>query len=85
MGRLYAGVLGPIAFAAILARSLVDGGGVETTLKLATCCLFAFAAIGYVVGCIAESIVNDSVRMRFEQEFQANQKAAARQPAGPSA
>ena len=70
MGRVYAGILGPLAFATILARSLVDGAGVESTVKIATVCLFAFAAIGYVAGRIADLIVTESVRTRFQAELQ---------------
>ena len=71
MGRMYAGVLGPVAFTIIMARSLVDAGGVETTLKVATLCLFAFAAIGYVAGRIADLMVIETVRARINEEIQA--------------
>ncbi len=73
MGRAYAGILGPLAFATILARSLIEGGNVEATLKVATLCLFLFAAIGFIVGQIAEMVVLESVKTRFEQLRQRKQ------------
>jgi hypothetical protein len=73
---MYAGVLGPVAFATILARGLIDASAVETTLKIAICCLFAFAAIGYVAGRIADLMVVESVRARFQQELQAREVAS---------
>ena len=76
MGRMYAGVLGPLAFTTILARSLVHGSGAEATLKTAILCLFAFTVIGYVAGRIADSIVIDSVRARFQEELQTRETAA---------
>ncbi len=69
MGRIYAGILGPVAFATVLGRSLVDGGGVDSTLKIAMACLFTFAAIGYIAGRVADQIVHDSVRTRLASEM----------------
>jgi hypothetical protein len=74
---MYAGILGPVAFTAILTRSLVHGGGVETTLKAAMLCLFTFAVIGYIAGKLADRIVTDSVRSRFYAELEARESAAA--------
>jgi len=74
---MYAGVLGPVAFATILARGLIDAGGVETTLKVATFCLFAFAAIGYVAGRIADFMVFETVHARLNEEIQAREAATA--------
>lgn len=76
MGRTYAGILGPLAFATILARSLIDGGGSVETLSTALACLFGFAAIGYVAGQIAESIVWEAVRARFNKEMATREQAA---------
>jgi hypothetical protein len=81
---MYAGILGPVAFATILARGLIDAGGVEATLKFATLCLFAFAGIGYVAGRIADLLVTESVRTRFEEELQAHEATAADQAAESS-
>ena len=43
MGRIYAGILGPLAMAVVICRGLMDSGGVEGTLTIATISLAAFA------------------------------------------
>jgi hypothetical protein len=78
MGRMYAGILGPVAFATILARGLIDASGAETTAKIATLCLFAFAGIGYLAGRIADQIVTESVRNRFHEQLRAREAAATK-------
>lgn len=75
MGRMYAGILGPLAFTMIVARSLLGGGGVETTLFLAIACLFVFAGIGYLVGQIADGIVFQAVKVKFDEEMRSREEA----------
>jgi hypothetical protein len=67
MGQAYAGLLGPLACGAILARGLLAGSGFEPTLLAATCGLFGFAALGFVVGQLAEYLVGESVRFQFAE------------------
>ena len=69
MGRMYAGVLGPIAFLTIVTRSLIEGGAAVGTMQIATLCLFLFAGVGYVIGQIGELVVWDSVHRRFDDEM----------------
>lgn len=76
MGRTYAGVLGLVAFVTVLARSLIDGSSAAGTVHLATICLFAFAGIGYVAGQIADMVVRDAVRARFEEDMRSRQRPA---------
>ena len=71
MGRTYAGILGPVAFLTVLARSLVRGSDVAATFQVACVCLFAFAAIGWVVGELARQTVDESVRATFAAEIEA--------------
>jgi hypothetical protein len=66
MGRAYAGTLGPLAFASIIARGVIVGAGLEGTLAAASAALFVFAAVGYIVGQLAEFLVNESVRTQFQ-------------------
>ena len=77
MAHVYAGILGPLAFATTVARGLVHGGGTSSTLWTACCCLLAFSAIGYVAGRLAEWIVEDSVRSRIAAELAAKEATAA--------
>ncbi len=71
MGRKYGGVLGLIAFATILARGVLRGGDAESTFLLASLCLMALAAVGYVVGNLAAWVVNESVRTKLADELDA--------------
>ena len=90
MGRIYAGILGPLALAVVVVRSLRHGGNAESTLMVAALCLLGFAAIGYVIGTLAQWTIDDSVRARVEMELakgpdKGQRKAppsAAPQPAG---
>ena len=71
MGRSYAGILGPIAFGVVIARSLFHGGSVETALGTAPLALCLFAAIGYVIGLTAEKTVVGAVETEFHAKLQA--------------
>ncbi|HRX83371.1 MAG TPA: hypothetical protein P5307_30110 [Pirellulaceae bacterium] len=75
MGRTYAGILGPLAFTTILARSMFDTSSVESTMMLATICLFLFAGIGFLVGQVADSIVLEAVKANFDKELQVREAA----------
>jgi hypothetical protein len=66
MGRAYAGHLGLVAFGLMVLRGVVQGGGHEQTLLAASAALFVFAALGYVIGSVAEHLVNESVRTQFQ-------------------
>ena len=70
MGRIYAGTLGFTAFASFVARGLVQGGGSGLILAAAAV-LFAFAAVGWVIGTIAESTIRESVQTTFDAEVAA--------------
>ena len=78
MGRTYAGILGLTAFTTLVARGVLGGGSLESTLRMASGGLFVFAAIGFVAGHIAASIVSDSVRAKFAAELQAVEPGANR-------
>ena len=43
MGRIYAGILGPLAMAVIICRGIKDSAGVEGTLTMAIVALAAYA------------------------------------------
>ena len=77
MGRSYAGVLGPLAFATVLVRGMARDGGIQGTIWQAVIGLFAFAIVGAVLGQLAGWIVDDSVRARLAAEMAAGAQAAA--------
>jgi hypothetical protein len=62
VGRSYAGILGLVAFAAAVARGVLHGAGTEATLGRASACLVAFMALGWVIGRLADWIVEESVK-----------------------
>lgn len=68
MTRIYAGILGSLAFATTVARGLVHGMAVEPTLAQALGNLALFAAVGLALGWIAERTIVESVSRQFEKD-----------------
>jgi len=71
VGRIYAGILGPLAFLAVLFGAALDGATPEETLWRAWASLWAFAALGYVVGRLADRTIEESVASRVAAELEA--------------
>ena len=69
MGRVYAGILGPLAMTVVICRGWLGSGGVEGTLTLATVCLVLFAALGALLGHLAQLTIDESVRAKLEQQL----------------
>ena len=76
MGPSYAGILGPIAFLAMLIRGVIGGSSANSVLVASAVSLIAFAAIGYVTGCLADQIVLESVKQRFDRDIKNRVKVA---------
>ena len=77
MARIYAGILGLLAFATVIARGLAYGGPGGESIWNAVLAMFAFAAVGYAMGRTAQWLVDDSVRGRLAAEMQSNAANAA--------
>ncbi len=71
VARIYAGILGPLALVTCVARGLLHGSGVESTLLSAWLSLLVFSAVGYVIGRLAEWIVDESVGAVVQAELAA--------------
>ena len=71
MGPSYAGILGSLAYVIVISRGVLQGYAVEGTVKLSILMLFVFAAVGYVIGKIAESTIKDSIRVQLQRELEA--------------
>ena len=69
MGRVYAGVLGPLAMAVVICRGVIGSGGVQNTLSLATIYLAIFSTVGAFIGTIAQSTIDESVRAKLQQQL----------------
>ncbi len=91
MARLYAGILGLLAFLTNLIRGMVHGYGAESTLWSACLGMALFAVVGVILGGIARWIVEDSVNSRIAAELAAQEGGrttagktpAAAEKAGP--
>lgn len=77
MARIYAGILGPVAFLTVLARGLLLGGEDQSIVFQAWCALWCFAVAGYVVGRIAERTIEQSVHDRITREIATKQPPEA--------
>ncbi|MFH1267662.1 MAG: hypothetical protein ABIK89_18255, partial [Planctomycetota bacterium] len=73
VARIYAGILGPLALLTCVARGILHGSGVESTLLSAWFGLLAFSALGFVIGRLAEWIVDESVGAVVRAELVAEQ------------
>jgi len=69
VARIYAGVLGLLAFLTVLARSIVHPGPTDPALLRAWLSLLAFAAAGYVIGRIAEHTIDETVRSHIAEHL----------------
>jgi hypothetical protein len=72
MARTYAGILGLLAFATVVARSLIHDTAGGQAIWQASLTLFGFAGIGYVLGLMAQWILDDSIRGRLTIEITRN-------------
>jgi hypothetical protein len=70
MARTYAGIVGLLAFATVVARNLAHDNPGGETIWYASVMLFGFAAIGYFVGLAAQWITDESVRERLNRDLQ---------------
>jgi hypothetical protein len=71
MSRVYAGILGPLAMAVVICRGWLDSGGVESTLSLATAYLVVFSVVGALIGHLAQTTIDESVRSTLEEQLAA--------------
>lgn len=84
MGRTYAGILGLVAFATFVARGLIDHATGGSVMVQAAAGLFAFAAIGWIVGTLAETTIVQSVQATIDAEIAATRSTGGHD-AGQSA
>jgi hypothetical protein len=68
VARIYAGILGPLAYCTSVARGVLHAWPTEKTLLVAWTSLLAFAAAGLLIGWVATRIVDEEVRGRIAAE-----------------
>ncbi len=76
MARMYAGILGPLAFVTCLARGVVHAWPADKALLVAWASLLAFALVGAAVGWIGERILEDELRARMDARSGGSRPAA---------
>ena len=75
MAPIYAGILGILAFLTCLAHGTVHATDSDMVLLRGCGCLVGFAALGYLIGAIAERTIQESVRAVIEAEVEAARRA----------
>jgi hypothetical protein len=71
MARIYAGILGLLAFATVVARGIVHAAAAADTIWQACGMLLVFAGLGGVIGQLARWIVDDSIRNQLAAQLAA--------------
>ncbi len=70
MAANFAGVLGMVSFFAEMARGIVHGSGLEGTMPGALLGLFGFAALGFVLGGMADAVLREAVQQMVAKEME---------------
>jgi hypothetical protein len=83
VARIYAGILGLLAFLTVLAHSVVHPSPIDGALLRAWLSLVVFAAVGYVIGRIAEHTIDELVQTHITEQL--GQQTAEKPPQSPSA
>ncbi|MDZ4658904.1 MAG: hypothetical protein SH868_15115 [Bythopirellula sp.] len=71
MARTYAGILALVGMLFVLFRAIKDGAGFDGTMIQALAAMGLLAAVGLIVGTIAEATIDESVRQRMQAEIDA--------------
>ena len=69
MARLYAAIMALVSLNVVLLRALKNHAGVEGTIAQALAWMGLLGAVGYLVGTIAQSTVDNSVLKVVEDEL----------------
>jgi hypothetical protein len=71
VARTYAGIMAHVGMLVVLFRALKDGAGFDGTILTALMTMGVLAAVGLVIGAIAEATIEESVRKRMQAELDA--------------
>jgi hypothetical protein len=71
VARTYAGILANVGMLVVLFRALKNGAGVDGTILQAVVAMILMAAVGLILGTIADSTVAESVRVSMQTEIDA--------------
>ncbi|MGH7134638.1 MAG: hypothetical protein ACREHD_02800 [Pirellulales bacterium] len=73
MARSYGGILGLLAFAAVIARGCIHGGSAQATLFAAWLGLLMAYPLGCMVGMLGDWMVLESIRVQLAAEIAASE------------
>ena len=82
MARIFAGFFGPLALLTSLARGALHGGSADSTLLAAWCSLLVFSVLGYAIGWIAGSTIEQSMGSMVAAELSKQETKEKTQVAG---
>lgn len=71
MARTYAGILAHVGLLVVLFRAFKDGAGFDGTILTALVTMGLLAAMGMIIGAIAQATIDESVRMQMQTELDA--------------
>ena len=80
MARTYAGIMAHVGMLVVLFRALKDGAGFDGTILTALVTMGLLAAVGMIIGAIAQATIDESVRLRMQAELDALPVADRPQP-----
>jgi hypothetical protein len=75
-------VLGCVAFATVVIHGAIHQAGFEATVLRAVGMLAGFGVLGFLLGTVAENVVDESVRAKMAHELA--RRAAESQEGSPS-
>ncbi|MBX3426536.1 MAG: hypothetical protein KF688_12715 [Pirellulales bacterium] len=80
MARRYAVIMGLVSLTVVLLRAFKNGGSLETAVFAGLSWMAIFAVLGGIVGTLAQTTIEDSIRVRIEADLR--DIAAARAAGG---
>ncbi len=69
MARAFAGTMGYLGVAVTLLRGVKEGAGIDGTITTAIVAMLALALVGGVIGAIAQTTIDESVRSQLERQL----------------
>lgn len=70
MGRICAGIFGPLAMVGAIVHGLLHGADVNDILLRSWICLIGFSCVGLLAGMIGQQAIKESIDWRLKQEFE---------------
>lgn len=69
MARKFAAIMASLGMTLVLIRALHHGGGLEAAITSGVFWMVTFGVVGYMLGSIARTTIDDSVRQSMQYEI----------------